>query len=168
MKKRIGCVFLIACMTVNLCACSFSETASKGSFNPSNSDYNAEYALSANEYTIYVNKEISVSSNQLIARVSCLRKVISGDMKAVDELTNLPISLQTIQTCKDEISSTRPAVGYEDTRTRLLEIYTEIETAYGDCEEALKAEDIVKLNELADKIETLGTSLSGLGNVNYR
>lgn len=108
-----GCILaltLCACMT----GCSSIEPP-----DPSTGKYSTQYPQSVLEYSIYMNKQITVFTNQISTRLN--QAAHSKDGIYENEADLATESVEIMQDAYDEVIATQPPKNYEDDRLATLE-----------------------------------------------
>lgn len=89
--------------------------------------YATQNRLSSIEYSIYMNKQITVFVNQLSTRITVIRT--DGDIANSNEKEMAEHSLSILKSTKDEVEVTYPSEGQDENRETTL---TQMETAIAD------------------------------------
>lgn len=124
MRRKRTISFLIVCMLALLLAgCGDVE------IKPDTPDghYATQNRLSAIEYSIYINKQITVFVGQLSTRITAIRT--DNDLAGSNEPELAKEGLSIMQDARDEVEVTYPSEGHDDDREAVL---TAMNTAIAD------------------------------------
>ena len=121
-KKRITMLFIVclSLFTVLFSGCSFSEEQNAKEIVPgtSNGEYATQQRLSAIEYSLYVNKQITVFSEQLQTRLnSCINLGVEND----SEVKRAEHSVEIMKKAKNGMEITYPSKERDADREEVLE-----------------------------------------------
>lgn len=156
--RLIACglvLFLLVSMTG--CAPIQPDTADDGKYSTQN-------PMSAAEYSIYINKQITVFTNQLTTRRTMAKNLPESSYE--NEAYMAEQSLKVMQDALEEVKVTMPSSGREEDREALI---AAMETAishmegYIDCVEAGS-----DTSAYTKEFENDFTQLTGLANLYYQ
>ncbi len=138
MKHKKILTMLIAGMV--MCSSGCSEIKPD---TPEAGKYSTMNRLSAAEYSIYINKQISVFTNQITTRMGVAKNLSEG-YDADNEYKLAADSLKTMKETLNETSTVYPSTGSDDNRESVI---TAMQTAVDHMEgyaEAVKNKEDVK------------------------
>lgn len=157
--KKLAIGFLAAFTAAALPGCAGIEPASP------EDGYATSYAMSAVEYTIYLDKQITAVENLLLTRYSCANEVSAGAYSASTELDNTAEDIDKVQTIIDEVTTTMPASGYETDRQNTLDLLEDAKAAL----EAYQGElSSGSAGSSAEDLKACYLALSGESNIYYQ
>ena len=130
--------------------------------------YNTDYAMSAVEYTIFLNKQISVASNILFTRMSMAGSVADSDYEAEKEIQSTQEAISKMEAVKDEVTVTMPAASLETDRQNILDLLEDSLNALNTYQEHLQNGELDKLDNSAIELKNCFTALSGEANTYYQ
>lgn len=105
--KRLPLLLLICCMFC-MGGCTIQPDS------PDDGQYSTQNRLSAIEYSIYMNKQVTVFINQLTTRIQSAHDSESFTYELEEEMT--AESIEVLQDTLDEVIVTMPSTGKEDIR----------------------------------------------------
>lgn len=160
MKKKlllmVGLVFL-------LCGCDSDMEIKPGS--ASDGKYATQTRTSSLEYSIFMNKQITVFTNQITARMSICKNMMQG-FNADNELTLANQSLNIMQDALEEVTITYPSVeGEDDRETTILAMETAIDHMKGYVAALENNEDV---SGYIKDFENDFSQLTGLASLYYQ
>lgn len=120
MRKKIYCLIFILCLL--LTGCSKIKPDS-----PEDGKYATQNRLSALEYSIYINKQLTIFANQVSTRMGSVSNVSKG-YSVDNELSLANSSLVILQETYDETVTTYPSEGDDASRDTTLMV---MQTAIG-------------------------------------
>ena len=158
MKKNI--IILLCLIMIGTCGCSEIKTDS-----PSAGEYATQNKISALEYGIYMNKQITVYINQISTRMGVCRNISKG-YKTDNETALAEESVNIMQDILDEVTVTNPSVSSDDDRKMTI---TAMETALEHMKGYAKAvEDGKEVDGYIKDFENDFNQLTGLANLYYQ
>ena len=164
MKKKCLIVFILI-VVMSVCFIGCSDNA-----NNTDNTYSAQWAYSPQEYTSFVNKEITPVTNQLVTQIMMSRNMISMEGSKTDALYSAKESLSIVQESYNAIDSMQPAEEYSELRTNamthLQEVTNTLETYIKELEK--DQPDTSVLQSISSDMETQYTSLTGLLGVYWK
>ena len=160
--KKIVCISLIAAsVLLAQTGCGKMELA-----NPEDG-YSTNYALSAIEYNIFLNKQIGVAENVLATRLSMANSVAGGTYEPEKEIVSAEEAISKIEDIKDEITVTMPATNYENDRQNALDLIEDSLLVLNDYLDALNSNDQERIETCAVQMKDCYIALSGEANAYY-
>lgn len=114
--------------------------------------YNTENAVDANNYTIYVNKEINLVLNTLEGHLAISKKILTNTYPVEDEVANLTESIAVIRGAYQSVELMNPPKEYEDNRMAVLRRMNNAINSLENYQEALK-DNSAFLSDYLDVIE---------------
>lgn len=152
-------------LTVLLCAAVCAEMTGCAPIKPKKPDgtYATQNRLSSIEYSIYINKQITVFTGQLMTRMQAILNL--KDTTYHDEYALAAHSLSVMQKARDEVEVTYPSTGRDDDRTSVLRA---MKTAMDDMNAYLDAiQDGDDLTSYKDTFQGDFNELTGLAALYY-
>lgn len=151
-----------------LCACAFFAACVSGcakikSASPKDG-YSTDFAMSAIEYSLFLNKEITAAENILFTRYLCAKDLGTDAGAAEAELESAAEAASKVASIIDEVTVTMPATGYEDGRQNALDLMEDAKAALDGYIAGLEAGEPAD----ADALQSCCLALSGEANVYYR
>lgn len=98
----------------------FTGCSSYGSIQEDETRYSAQFAYSANDYQMYINREIEPITNILSSNMLLARNVVNGEYPVEDALNSAKEGLRVIQECKSAIDVMQPPDVYSENRLEVL------------------------------------------------
>lgn len=133
--------------------------------SPSNGEYATQNKNSSLEYSLYINKQITVFINQISTRMGVCRNISQG-YKADNEVMLAKESVQIMQDALDEVTVTNPSSGSDDNRENtILSMQTALEHMKGYVD---AVEHGFKLDGYIKDFENDFNQLTGLANLYYQ
>ena len=129
--------------------------------------YTTDTAMTAEEYSIYLSKEIAVAENVLSTRIIMAERVAAGKLEANKELDDAEESLSKVEAVVKELQITMPAQTYESDRTNTLTLLDEAKTALENYIEHLKNNDSDAISTDATDLKNSYLALAGNANAEY-
>lgn len=157
MKKKILTLIACTCMYC-LCACSsiLPDTSSNG-------DYATQTPPSAIEYSIYMNKQITVFTSQLTTHMAL---IVNAGSNYENIIVVAEESAKIMEDVLDEVIVTYPAVTYEDDRdATIIVMETTIEHMKSYIEDL---KDGKSISEYVDNFQNDYYALTGQANLYYQ
>ena len=127
--------------------------------------FNTDYAMSALEYSLFTNKELTVVENELLTRISMAKEIKPGSYKRTEESENTLESIDKVQDILDELTVTRPAVNYESDRESTIRLVKNALDALNMYNEALLSGGDV--SDSAASMQACFIAITGEANVYY-
>lgn len=159
MKKGNKC--LIALMFVSLLTLTGCDPIVPDS--PEDGQYATQTPMSAVEYSIYVNKQVTVYTQQLTTRMTMARNAENAGYE--NELSQTKNSIEIMKDVLDEVTVTMPSNGRENDRKELIKA---MKTAIGHMEDYQKAvEDGKSVSGFIGHFQNDFNALTGLANMYY-
>ncbi len=161
--RRRGVMFVSAALifACALCGCGKIE-------HPTTEDgYATDYAMSATEYTLFLQKQILVLNNVLFTRSLMADDVAEGKYDAKKELESAEKSIEQVETLKDEITAAMPASGYETDRQDAIDIAEDARIVLDDYIENLKNGNSSGIMQNAEQMRECAVAVSGNANQYY-
>ena len=157
MRKII--MFPLACICAfSLCACSVVSPEKKET-----KTYKTQNANSALEYGIYMNKQITVFTNQLSTHMMLLQ---NSDNTYENILPLAEESLNILQTTLDDVIVTFPSFDAEDDRETTIIL---MKTTVKNMEEYIATlKEGKSAKDFADKFQNDYFALTGMANLYYK
>ena len=152
-------------LTVLLCAAVCAGLTGCASVGPKKPDgtYATQNRLSSTEYSIYINKQITVFTGQLMTRMQAILNL--KDTTYHDEYALAAHSFSVMQKARDEVEVTYPSTGRDDDRTSVLRA---MKTAMDDMNAYLDAiQDGDDLTSYKDTFQGDFNELTGLAALYY-
>ena len=126
--------------------------------------YSTQTPMSSLEYSIYMNKQITVFTNQLSSRMIMAKNAENSSYENEKDLAEE--SLKVLQDTLDEVTVTKPAKTAEDDRETAIEA---MQTAVDHMKQYVDALDDEKdVKAFADTFQNDFNALSGLANLYYQ
>lgn len=164
MKLKILAVFMFSLMLIVCMVGCGNETGG------SDNTYSAQLPYSAQEYTSFINKEITPVTNQLITQMMMVKNVANGEGQKNDALYSAKASLSVVQDCYNAVDIMQPATEYTDLRlevlTNLQNIEATLETYIAELEKDTPDKSI--LDKVSADMETQYTALTALFGVYWQ
>ena len=136
--------------------------------HPSPEDgYATDYAMSATEYTLFLQKQILVLNNVMFTRSLMADDVANGKYEAEKELQSAESSLDQVETLQDEITAAMPASGYETDRQDTIDLAEDARNILEDYIENLKNNDTSGIKQNAVEMRECSIAVSGNANQYY-
>lgn len=156
-KKNILFIVLVFCIAT-LCGCDAIKPGS-----PNSGDYLTQNANSALEYHIYVNKQITVYTNQLSTHMMLLQNS-NGNYENI--ILSAEQSLSIMQDSLNGVIVTYPSISADDER---LTVISTMETAITHMEDYIKdLKEDKDVSGYSDKFQNDYFALTGLANLHYQ
>lgn len=151
-----------------LCACALSAAFVSGCGKMENASpedgYSTDFAMSAIEYSLFLNKEITAAENILFTRYLCAKDLGTDAGATEAELESASEAASKIASIIDEVTVTMPATGYEGSRQDALDLMEDAKAALEGYIDGLKAGGPAD----ADALQSCCLALSGEANVYYQ
>ena len=153
MQKKI--FFLIAAVIAAL-----SLSACKMEIKPAepNGNFSTQTRMTAIEYSIYMNKQITIFANAIMTRMQAVHNMNGTMYSREAELAEA--AKKTLQEARDEVETTYPASGKDDDRETVLQTMDTALNDFGTYIQALKEQKDV--SDYADIFENDFNELTGL------
>jgi hypothetical protein len=126
--------------------------------------YQTEFPLTALEYTLSVNKEITLVLNLLETHMSNGRNVINGEYPVTDERDNVRHDIVMVKDAVNSVNVTYPAKQYADDREDILRRMVNAQSSLEAYEKCLTEGDMDGLGRIIDVMKSDFTALKGLFN----
>lgn len=156
MKKTLLLCIVIMTLMLGACTPIVSDDASQG-------DYATQNKVSVLEYSMFMNKQITVFTTQLTSHMS----LIANEGCCYENI--IPVTEETIRVLKadlDEVIVTYPPVSYEDARETTI---TVMQTAIEHMESYLQTmKDSKPVSEYVDIFQTDFHALTAQANLYYQ
>lgn len=161
-----GRTILIICFAV-LAFIIFELSGCGASIKPdtlASGEYSTQTPMTALEYSLYMNKQVTVFINQLTTRMTIIRNMDDAQYSGEMEMANHAVTI--LEAAATQVSVTKPPVGYEQDR---LTSMTAMRTAIDHMKQyvdALRNEDDLK--GFVDVFQNDVTELTSLANLYYQ
>lgn len=157
MRKK---AFLALMLTLTIISSSGCQTEIKPA-DPKDGKYATQTSMTSLEYALYMNKQITVFTNQLSTRMAVAAN--HKDVQSSNESYMTQQSIETLQDTLDEVTVTKPSKEKDDSREAVM---TAMETAI----EHLKSyksnlDDGKDISGYADEFQNDFNELTGLANL---
>jgi len=160
MKRRI--LFLIVALSLAcgvLAGCSGDEPK-----EASNDTYATQTRTSSLEYSIYMNKQITVFANQVNTRVTAVNSLKRSNYS--DEADLAKNCVKILKETRDEVDTTYPSEGQDENRLKTLQV---MDTTINDVENYIKdLEDDKDISGYAEVFLNDFNELTGMANLYNR
>lgn len=155
-KRSLLAIMIITLFTVT--GCEAIEPV-----KPDDGKYSTQTPMSAVEYSIYINKQIVVYTNQLTTRMTMARNAQSVTYE--NEISQTKQSIEIMQDVLDEVTVTLPSDGRAGDREELIKA---MQTAIDHMEDYLTAvEDNQDVSGFIGNFQNDFNALTGLANLYY-
>lgn len=151
---------MIAMLSLQLCGCESDIKPDKAE----DGKYATQEPLTALEYSLYLNKQITVFTNQLTTRMTMIQN--RTDSNIDNELHLAEQSLNTCRDVLDEVKVTNPSKTSEDDREAVILAMTATVDHMEQYTEDLKTGKDV--SGFADDFQNDFNELTGLANLYYQ
>ena len=156
--RKIIIVPLMCICAFGLCACSTTSSNST-----ENRTYKTQNANSALEYSVYMNKQITVYTNQLTTHMTLLQ---NSDNTYKNIIPLAEESLNILQTTLDEVIITYPSFEAEDDRETTI---TLMETTIKNMEDYIATlKEGKSAIDFIDKFQNDYFALTGMASLYYK
>lgn len=132
---------------------------------PNETEYNTIFSMSGLEYETFISKEIGVVENLLVTRIIAARSIDNGTGATDNELANVKEDITKLDDIIEDVTYTKPALGYETDTENTLSLMKEARAAIESYQEALENKGDVK-TPLQD-MQNCYIALGGEANVYY-
>lgn len=116
-------------------------------------EYDTNDAVDPMNYTLYVNKELTVITNILSSHIANGDNVVKGKYLASDEAKTLESNLDMVQESIDSIDTLHPPTDYEDDREAILTAMLTAQDSLTRYKDALNGEGSLSIEECVDLME---------------
>lgn len=123
--------------------------------------YNTDDEVDPMNYTIYVNKEITLMTNILSTHISNGDNVEKGKYLATDELKTVESDLDLVQEAIDSVDTLHPPTDYEDDREAILTAMVTAQDSLERYRDALNGEGAQTIKECIGLMEGDYATLTG-------
>lgn len=157
-KLVSGLLFLI----ILLCGCTPSQNT--------DGRYSAEFPYDAQQYMMFLNKEIQAPVNHLSAAISALTKYKTGEFTDDGLLELLNSGHTIVSEASQAIYAMRPAKEYADTAKEILDVLETVKYLYSECIREMKKEepDTGVLEDIKNRMYESYLRLTAEGNTYWR
>lgn len=157
MRKK---AFLALMLTLTIISSSGCQTEIKPA-DPKDGKYATQTSMTSLEYALYMNKQITVFSNQLSTRMAVAAN--HKDVQSSNESYMTQQSIETLQDTLDEVTVTKPSKEKDDSREAVM---TAMETAIEHLKSYKSDLDEGKdISGYADEFQNDFNELTGLANL---
>lgn len=129
--------------------------------------YSTNYAMTAVEYSIFLNKQIGVVENVLMTRMLIAGNVGDGKYGLQNEINSTEESIEKTGEAIDEVTVMMPATGYETDRQNVLDLMEDARLVLEDYLKTLNSGG-TDIQEHIDQMEACYVALSGEANSYYK
>lgn len=165
MKKKYFIMIAVALISTIL----LSSCGNSGS-SDNKVTYSAQLPYSAQEYSLYLNKEIEPITNQLVTQMMMARNVADGECNAEDAIASAKASLATVEECYASVDVMQPAKDYTELRLNALQtidrVSATLKTYIAEMEK--ETPDMEAIRSLAKNMQTEYADLTALFNSNWK
>ena len=95
--------------------------------NVQSDDYNMKYAAGAQQYCMFINKQINVAINQLSSNIDIANQVVHGSYILEDAIETAEQSIKKIEAARKEVEKMMPPDRYIDERKHTVELMSNAE-----------------------------------------
>lgn len=157
MRKK---AFLALMLTLTIISSSGCQTEIKPT-DPKDGKYATQTSMTSLEYALYMNKQITVFTNQLSTRMAVAAN--HKDVQSSNESYMTQQSIETLQDTLDEVTVTKPSKEKDDSREAVM---TAMETAIEHLKSYKSDLDEGKdISGYADEFQNDFNELTGLANL---
>ena len=157
MRKK---AFLALMLTLTIISSSGCQTEIKPA-DPKDGKYATQTSMTSLEYALYMNKQITVFTNQLSTRMAVAAN--HKDVQSSNESYMTQQSIETLQETLDEVTVTKPSKEKDDSREAVM---TAMETAIEHLKSYKSDLDEGKdISGYADEFQNDFNELTGLANL---
>lgn len=157
MRKK---AFLVLMLTLTIISSSGCQTEIKPA-DPKDGKYATQTSMTSLEYALYMNKQITVFTNQLSTRMAVAAN--HKDVQSSNESYMTQQSIETLQDTLDEVTVTKPSKEKDDSREAVM---TAMETAIEHLKSYKSDLDEGKdISGYADEFQNDFNELTGLANL---
>lgn len=157
MRKK---AFLALMLTLTIISSSGCQTEIKPA-DPKDGKYATQTSMTSLEYALYMNKQITVFTNQLSTRMAVAAN--HKDVQSSNESYMTQQSIETLQDTLDEVAVTKPSKEKDDSREAVM---TAMETAIEHLKSYKSDLDEGKdISGYADEFQNDFNELTGLANL---
>lgn len=157
MRKK---AFLALMLTLTIISSSGCQTEIKPA-DPKDGKYATQTSMTSLEYALYMNKQITVFTNQLSTRMAVVAN--HKDVQSSNESYMTQQSIETLQDTLDEVTVTKPSKEKDDSREAVM---TAMETAIEHLKSYKSDLDEGKdISGYADEFQNDFNELTGLANL---
>ena len=157
MRKK---AFLALMLTLTIISSSGCQTEIKPA-DPKDGKYATQTSMTSLEYALYMNKQITVFTNQLSTRMAVAAN--HKDVQSSNESYMTQQSIETLQDTLDEVTVTKPSKEKDDSREAVM---TAMETAIEHLKSYKSDLDEGKdISGYADEFQNDFNELTGLANL---
>ena len=165
MKKKYFIMIAVALISTIL----LSSCGNSGS-SDNKATYSAQLPYSAQEYSLYLNKEIEPITNQLVTQMMMARNVADGECNTEDAIASAKASLATVEECYASVDVMQPAKDYTELRLNALQtidrVSATLKTYIAEMEK--ETPDMEAIRSLAKNMQTEYADLTALFNSNWK
>lgn len=155
---------MAVCILSTLCSCGGQERRAEIT-DEGIVLYNTDDAPDANNYTAYVNKELTLVMNILRTHMTTAENIINGKALAADESKNLTGDVDLVEEAVKSVETMNPPLDYEDDREAILTKLTNALDTLTSYQEALDDGESDSLQAFIDLMESDYSALSGSFNI---
>lgn len=135
MKTKLPIILIAIALIFSLVGCGINS-------NTGDNEYNMEYATDAQQYCIFMNRQINVILNQLSSNMIVAHDVAQGEYPASDALKTAEQSMGIIQAAREEVEKMMPPEKYKDTRDNTLRVMVNAENDIQTYIDELKRDEL--------------------------
>lgn len=157
MRKKGFLALLIGLTLVSSTGCQMDIKPA----DPKDGKYATQTSMTSLEYALYMNKQITVYTNQISTRMSVLAN--HKDTESSNEIYMVEQSVETLQDTLDEVTVTKPSEGKDDTREATMAAMETAIEHMKDYESDLNEKKDV--SKYADLFQNDFDELTGLANL---
>lgn len=163
-KKTLTAGLMAVCILFTLCSCGGqerrAEIAEDGIVL-----YNTDDAPDANNYTTYINKELTLVMNILRTHMTTAEDIVNDKALAADELKNLAGDIDLVEEAVESVETINPPLDYEDDREAILTKLANALDTLTSYQETLDDGGTDSLQDFIDLMESDYAALSGSFNL---
>lgn len=163
-KKAFAAGLMAVCILSTLCSCGGQERRAEIT-DEGIVLYNTDDAPDANNYTAYVNKELTLVMNILRTHMTTAENIINGKALAADESKNLTGDIDLVEEAVESVETMNPPLDYEDDREAILTKLANALDTLTSYQEALDDGESDSLQNFIDLMESDYSALSGSFNI---
>ena len=159
MRKKAVYSLLIALLIMNLCGC--------GDIRPDSADsgrYSTQTSMTSAEYSVYMNKQITVFANQLTTHLVMIKNSVDGNYE--NAVTLAEESIRIMEEALNGVIVTMPAKTSESDRETTI---TAMQTAIDNMKQYKESLEAGKdISDYKTAFENDFNALTGLANLYYQ
>ena len=159
LKNKLICIFLALLVLLSLTACAEEKKPSYAVLGEDNTYFN-EDRLDAQNYSLYVNKELALLTNILEAHMTTAERIKTNTSIIDEELKNIEEDLVKVDESIETIRGIYPPKKYDDDRLMFLRRMENAKQALVDYQSYLK---IASVNP-EDNVQDLTNHITAMEN----